>query len=185
MIYFQKLGFDVVRKHFDNVQLTHKPEFVLAPWGAQSALEFQGYVTNAFTVPKTGSYHFECHAIHSHYVDNVLYFGNIYSKNIYGTVIHLRAGRHFWHARVRAKAQLNFRIRISEIQPALLTLVLGGLPKGNEVTDLLDGKLPFSETSWMQLPITTTGNDYIRTLSVHVSPLKASWSSSSGGPHKS
>jgi hypothetical protein len=35
MMYLVKKGVDTVMKHFNNVQLTHKPELVLAAWGAE------------------------------------------------------------------------------------------------------------------------------------------------------
>jgi hypothetical protein len=35
MMYLDKKGYDVIRNYFHNVQLTHKPELVLAAWGAE------------------------------------------------------------------------------------------------------------------------------------------------------
>lgn len=128
-----------------------------------TVLEFQGWITTAFVVEQDGMYSIRCPSIHSYFIDEILYSGDVYSVGLSQSV-YLTAGKHYFDIRLRAKGSLQFQVSI-ELEDTNV-LCLHQMTRGNEATDILDGELPFSSSSWIQLPLTNKGHEWISELQV-------------------
>ena len=138
-----------------------------------TVLEFQGWVTNRFTVQSAGDYQLNCSPIHSYYIDGLLYLADIYSQKVSSTILFLEQGSHFLDIRVRAKGNLQFHCSIKKIMSGE-KLKLGSQTfssRGSECTDLLEGQLPFNISSWIQLPVTNLDTtNWITNLEISINP---------------
>ena len=147
-----------------------------------SVLEFQAWLTTTISISNEGLYEFNCDPIHSFYLDGVLYAGDVYSRGISNNFIQLTKGKHFLDIRVRGKGSATFKCfvkRIALTSINTLQLIEPHLESGP--TDIVNGELPFSLPSWLQLPLTNAGpvSVYNITAVVVNSKLPSSSSSSS------
>jgi hypothetical protein len=121
-----------------------------------SVLEFQGWATVAIPVKTNGAYEIQCSSIHSFFVDDQLYAGDVYSQGLAGAIVHLKKGTHYLDIRIRAKAQQQFRCSVKPVQGGLRL----GVWRGSEPTDIVAGAIPLHPASWMQLPLTNLESDW-------------------------
>jgi hypothetical protein len=106
-----------------------------------SILEFSGWVIAKFNIKKNGIYLINCGSIHTYYIDNIIYTGDIYSTNDVGNLIELYKGKHNLDIRIRAKLNLQFQCSIKYYQSnnQQYEMKLASVRRNDEITDILDG----------------------------------------------
>ena len=149
-----------------------------------SVLEFQAWITTTISISNEGLHEFNCDPIHSFYLDGVLYAGDIYSRGISNNFIHLTKGKHYLDIRLRGKGSATFKcfMKRTVVTPLnTLQLIEPHLESGP--TDIVNGELPFSLPSWLQLPLTNAGSLAVYNISAVVVNSMTSTSSPSS-PHR-
>jgi hypothetical protein len=125
-------------------------------------ISFQGWATTSFTVAVDGWYEFHLNPLHLFFLNGQLYAADIYSTSTAPNVMWLRSEtRHTLDVRIRAKGQLTFHAAIKKV-PGDSVLRLAS--SREEVADIVEGKLPFNQPTYLQLPLSNMGGSWISQL---------------------
>eukprot|EP00808_Paulinella_micropora_P015883 g2716.t1 len=130
-----------------------------------TALEMSGYAVSDFNITRAGMYLFSLTAVHTFWLDGVMYMGDIYSHQT-PVPITLSKGTHSLWLRIRGRQQVQVACSIVRTGPRSKELL--SLNAVGQLTDLVEGQLPLSGISYLPLRIQNIGKDWMKQLEFEI-----------------